>query len=165
MNRRKPGLSIEQHRMIGLELARIADRLVSLCIEIGRAYPKNSRVYRLAIRPPSSGPGQVLDQLRSEMENHMFAEYPADSRANTSVYYPPAEMRREEAPAAKVERPWVVAMECGCTADSPGTIKRVHYVFGPFSSREQAEEFARSWSGRRDVHVFRLWPPRIVPTP
>lgn len=92
MPRRKPGLSLERHQQIGLELARIADRLTELSVEIGNAYPVNSPVYRLAMRP---GPDEALFRLRAALENRMFGEYPDDPRATVQVYFPSQKTRRE----------------------------------------------------------------------
>ena len=86
---RKPGLTFERHREIGLELARIRDQLTELMCEIGNAYPKASEPARIAqtvTRP--------LDRLRSTLESRMFAEHQGNNEATTHVYYPSPEARR-----------------------------------------------------------------------
>jgi hypothetical protein len=85
---RKTGLDIPRHQEIGLELARIRDRLTILSAEIGNAYPKDSKTARLAGR--IVGP---VDQLRAELDIRMFSEHPDDDAATTYVYYPQPETR------------------------------------------------------------------------
>jgi len=85
----KPGLSIERHQEIGLELARVRDQLTALACEIGNAYPKASEAGRIAqtmTRP--------IDRLRGALESRMFAEHQGDGEATTHVYYPSPETRR-----------------------------------------------------------------------
>jgi len=90
---RKRGLNIERHQEIGLELARIQDRLTTLGAEICNAYPVNSPVYRLAANSPSSRAFRGILSLRSELENLMIAEYRGDPRATARVYFPLQEAR------------------------------------------------------------------------
>lgn len=85
-SKRKSGLSIERHRQIGRELARIQDWLTCLDVEIDNAYPRKSRVSNLCYR--LWRPGSVICQLRMELENRMFEEYPDDPSAITHVYFP-----------------------------------------------------------------------------
>jgi hypothetical protein len=82
---RKNGLPADRHREIGLELARMRDRLIALTGEISGAYPKNSRAGRLAARTEDP-----IDRLRIEMENRWFAENPD---ATASPWFPSAELR------------------------------------------------------------------------
>jgi hypothetical protein len=88
MSSRKSGLDITRHQEIGLELARIRDRLTVLSAEIGNAYPKAGKAARLADR--LTGP---IDRLRAELDSRMFAEHPGDGRATVHVYYPHPETR------------------------------------------------------------------------
>lgn len=84
---RKNGLPSERHHAIGLELARMRDRLTALTVEIMNAYPKGSRPYELAehaVRP--------VDELRSELDRRFFAEHPY---ATPDAYYPPPELRNQ----------------------------------------------------------------------
>lgn len=85
MTTRENGLSAGRHHEIGLELARMHDRLTTLSVEIGNAYPKGSAAYRRAMRVT-----QPLDNLRSELDDRHFAEHPD---ATGGAYYPPAEQR------------------------------------------------------------------------
>jgi hypothetical protein len=94
-SRSKPGLDITRHQEIGLELARIRDRLNTLGVEIANAYPKSSRLSRLALAMPDS-----VDKARSALDNQVCAEHPADP-ANTYVYYPrPHDRRTSDEPSA-----------------------------------------------------------------
>lgn len=83
---RKTGLSADRHREIGLELARLRDRLLTLTAEIAAAYPKSSRAGRLTAHPEDS-----IDKLRIVMENRWFAENPD---ATDSPWFPSSELRR-----------------------------------------------------------------------
>jgi hypothetical protein len=87
MTARKPGLSRARHHEIGLELARIRDRLTTLGVEIANAYPKSSPVSRLALAMPGS-----VDKARSALDDQACGEYPADPDA-TCWYYPQSEAR------------------------------------------------------------------------
>lgn len=88
MSSRKSGLDMGRHQEIGLELARIRDRLTTLSAEIGNAYPKGSKAARLANRVV-----EPLDQLRAELDSRMFSEHPDDDAASVYVYYPQPETR------------------------------------------------------------------------
>lgn len=89
--RRTTGLNMARHQEIGLELARIRDRLTVLSAEIGNAYPKDSKAARLAGRIVAP-----VDQLRSELDSRMFSEHPGDDRATVHVYYPHPVAREPE---------------------------------------------------------------------
>jgi hypothetical protein len=94
VNRRnKAGLRIERHQEIGLELARIQDRLTSIATEILNAYPVNSPVHRMLTGSPSSEALGGVFRLRCELENLMLARYPDDPRATTRVYFPARQAR------------------------------------------------------------------------
>lgn len=79
-DRRKRGLDITRYQAIGLELARMRDRLTHLSAEIGNAYPKASKPARLADRIV-----HPIDALRTELANRYFAENPD---ATTDPYWP-----------------------------------------------------------------------------
>jgi hypothetical protein len=82
---RKSGLPADRHHEIGLELARMRDRLTSLTVEIMNAYPRGSQAHRLA--SCAEGP---IDSLRAEMDRRYYAEH---SDASGSAYYPAPELR------------------------------------------------------------------------
>jgi hypothetical protein len=88
--RSKPGLDISRHQEIGLELARIRDRLTTLGVEVANAYPKSSRLSRLALAMPGS-----VDKARSALDNQVCAEHPADPDT-TYWYYPQSKVRWPE---------------------------------------------------------------------
>ena len=88
MSTPKTGLDMALHQEIGLELARIRDRLTVLSAEIGNAYPKDRMAARLADRVV--GP---LDRLRAELDIRMFTEHSNDDAATIYVYYPQPETR------------------------------------------------------------------------
>ena len=56
--------------------------------------------------------------------------------------------------------PWAVAWECGCASDPEGSVDSMHYIYGPYPTRQSAEEYARSIAehASRKIHVFPLWP-------
>jgi hypothetical protein len=82
---RKNGLPAGRHQEIGLELARMHDRLTELTAEIQNAYPKSSRTHRVADRTAG-----FLFDLRSELASRWFAENPG---VTMDAYWPPAESR------------------------------------------------------------------------
>ena len=86
---RKVGLTLERHKEIGLELARIRDRLTEIGCEIANSYPKDSKQARTAMAAT-----RPLDQLRSILDSQMLGEHGGDIRATTHVYYPSREDRR-----------------------------------------------------------------------
>jgi len=54
--------------------------------------------------------------------------------------------------------PWAVACECECGGDAQDSVDSVHYIYGPFTTRQEADDFAVSSRSWRRTHVFRLWP-------
>jgi hypothetical protein len=85
----KPGLTLERHREIGLELAVMRDRLAELGTEVANAYPASGPKGRL-------GRGLLkllaqFDQIRSDGENTMCAEH---GRGGIEAYYPTSEARQ-----------------------------------------------------------------------
>ena len=53
---------------------------------------------------------------------------------------------------------WLVAWECRCAGDPEGSAERLHYIFGPFATRDAAEEHARALPTARKMYIFPLWP-------
>lgn len=90
----KPGLSIERHHEIGLELAAINDRLAHLRTEVGNAYPRTGPKGRL-LRGLEKLHRQ-LGQVRSDGENTMFADH--GDAGSTFAYYPTRQTRDQERP-------------------------------------------------------------------
>ena len=66
MNQRKPGISVDRHRELGLELARISDQLTHIFTEIMNAYPKGqARTVTLKVVVTDSG-GQTAEAHTGE---------------------------------------------------------------------------------------------------
>lgn len=82
----KPGMNLERHQEIGLELALMCDRLTSLTTEVANAYPKESEFCRQMERLLSQ-----LRKVRSEGENAMFKQH--GEAGSTFFYYPTSETR------------------------------------------------------------------------
>lgn len=83
---KKTGLTLDQHRSIGLELARMRDRLIILTTMISNSYPK------ITARRTERAADQ-LDQLRAELDGRLATEHPNDF--NTHIYYPSQDQRNE----------------------------------------------------------------------
>ncbi len=87
MGIRKPGLSRERHEAIGAELFAIRNRLLTLGVEVGTAYPKNSRQYKAGMEATKS-----VDRLRNVLDDAVHAEHPhakpEEWQAINSIYYP-----------------------------------------------------------------------------
>jgi hypothetical protein len=78
---RKPGLTIERHRSLGLELARTSDNLTHIAVELSRAYPHLAR-HCTAI-------GKAIDALstvRCSLDSALAVEHPSEFA--TTVYFP-----------------------------------------------------------------------------
>ena len=90
---RKPGLTPERHRSLGLELALTSDRLTHISGELNRAYPRLARQYTAI--------GRAIDALstaRCSLDSALAVEHPSEFAP--TVYYPhPA--TRTAAPAAR----------------------------------------------------------------
>lgn len=76
--------------------------------------------------------------------------------------------REDEEPA--VARPWAVLMGCGCAGEPPESVSNVHYIFGPFTTRQAAAAWVAELlkdGGHRDLWVFPLswWGPGSGPEP
>lgn len=55
--------------------------------------------------------------------------------------------------------PWLVVWECKCDRNAQG-LDRAHYLIGPFSTREAAEEWAQT---ERDQGHEAVVPPTMRP--
>ena len=76
---KKPGLPLEQHEKLGLELQVMRDRLVSITVELSKAYPHK-------ISDIASKAYQVIDSLRNVLDDKVCGENPNFKNA-TKVYY------------------------------------------------------------------------------
>jgi len=85
---RKPGLALNEHISLGLELAQMRDRLTVLTATIGNSYPKTVKAAHHARRA-----AQQLDLLRSQLEDRCAVEHP--DNFETYIYYPTTEQRNE----------------------------------------------------------------------
>lgn len=92
----KNPLTLEQHRALGLELARTHDRLVKLSVDLANRYGKNGKIKTRAMAAH-----EQLSQLRSLLEEELLTEHPELERVEgLEVYYPRSETRRgEQAPS------------------------------------------------------------------
>lgn len=77
----KLGLTPEQHKTLGAELAAMRNRLVSIDVMISNAYPLASKPVHAAHRSYAA-----IDELRSMMDDVLFKDYP--EWAKPTVYYP-----------------------------------------------------------------------------
>lgn len=66
---RKKHYTFEQHQELGEELYHMRNRLIQIYCELGRAY--NRKLAGLAAKSYSD-----LDQLRCDLDNLVFQEYP-----------------------------------------------------------------------------------------
>lgn len=76
----KVGLEFDRHQEIATDIKHILNKLHKLSIELSRCYPLTQNPNRHALKAE-----RYLDELRSELEDRMFKEHPA--QANTHVYY------------------------------------------------------------------------------
>ena len=83
-------LDFESHLRMGIELASIRDRLVSLSVLISNNYPAGSRL-ELAARRMT----EKIDEVRSQFDNAVVHEFRDTLPINVlmSVYYPDPEDR------------------------------------------------------------------------
>jgi len=82
-SRSKKKMSFERHAEVGDELRRIRGFITKLTVEIANAYPVNGKKGK-AFRALRKAEWNI-DQVRSELENRMYEDYPQD--ATTRVYY------------------------------------------------------------------------------
>jgi len=77
-------LDFESHRHLGVELASIRDRLVSLSVLIRNSYPEGSSLDRAAMRMTKG-----IDAVRSLLDSEVFREFKnLTTNVLASVYYP-----------------------------------------------------------------------------
>lgn len=76
---KKPGLTLEQHDKLGLELQIMRDKLINISVELSKAYP-------LKISDISSKAGETIDVLRSALDDKVCQENPGIKDA-TKFYY------------------------------------------------------------------------------
>jgi len=95
MSARKTKMTLDEHREMGLYLARANDELVGRSVTISnsksKSDPRAGRVDR-SLKRAIDG----LRQARSELENMMFADYPEETRGQDAlqVYYPTQVIRQ-----------------------------------------------------------------------
>ncbi len=77
------GLTLLQHEVIGTELQKMRDQLVSLCVTISNAYGVTKS--RKAVRACTRAYEQI-DILRSELDDFVCQEHPNDSTV-TRTYF------------------------------------------------------------------------------
>jgi len=83
-------LDFDSHSRLGVELASIRDRLVSLSVLISNNYTAGSRLELTARRMT-----EKLDEVRSQLDNEVVREFENSLPINTllSAYYPDPEDR------------------------------------------------------------------------
>ena len=78
----KKRLTRAQHAKLGIELAKMRDRLVAMSVELSHAYPQP--IADAAVRAQTA-----VDRLRSKLDDIVFREYPdGTTKDNAGVYYP-----------------------------------------------------------------------------
>ena len=82
--KKKPGLTIEQHDRIGLELQTMRDSLLYLSSIIGAAYPRKEKVYKLSTKARD-----LLDEFRSALDDRAFVDHRelTDMTVINKLYY------------------------------------------------------------------------------
>jgi hypothetical protein len=76
---RKPGLTLEQHEKLGLELQIMSDRLVTISVELCKAYPRK-------IADVASKAGDTILGLRGALDDKVCQENPGLKEAE-KIYY------------------------------------------------------------------------------
>lgn len=76
---KKPGLTVDQHEKLGLELQTMRDRLVSISVELGKAYPRTISIF-------AAKAGENIDSLRNVLDDKVCQENPNLKNA-TKIYY------------------------------------------------------------------------------
>jgi hypothetical protein len=92
MAKRKPGLSLEQHKELGLELAAMRDRLVEIQTLLGNLYPIRGAASQAKRRIRRAT--NELDEARGELDSLVFREHPRE--AEPAIYYPARRRRQQE---------------------------------------------------------------------
>jgi hypothetical protein len=84
MSPNKKRMILDDHRRLGIELKAMRDRLVEITVRLGGVYQLNDRIVinaDLAWR--------AIDELRSTLDNYLFANYPAiPGKELMTIYYP-----------------------------------------------------------------------------
>jgi hypothetical protein len=80
-------LTLDEHRGLGLELAVMRDRLLSLSVDLANTYGETTPVGRAALASHDQ-----IDRLRSLLDSRLADENPVAFSA--SVYYPAPDARR-----------------------------------------------------------------------
>ena len=80
----KSTFSFEKHQDTGSKLKAVHRQLSTLIVEIGSSYPVGSKSCRLAEKA-----AKAIGELRSELENQLFRDFPARTSKDESrgVYY------------------------------------------------------------------------------
>jgi hypothetical protein len=84
MGKRKPGLTLEEHKAIGAELKAMSERLAKLSVQVTTAYSVSSRHGGYSISGIHKA-AKGVDSARCWLEECLFDDCPAD--ADTSIYY------------------------------------------------------------------------------
>lgn len=79
--KKRPPLSLDEHRQLGLELSEMRNRMVTLAVDLSGRY-RQTRSPRRALRAQAA-----LDDLRSELDNQLLRDHPDDFEPR--VYYRP----------------------------------------------------------------------------
>jgi hypothetical protein len=81
---KKPKFSFDKYKNIGSKLKRIRNDLLTLSVEVDNAYPHTSKVAR-----GSTKAVEALDKLRSDLENQMCTDYPAETSGDNwkGIFY------------------------------------------------------------------------------
>jgi hypothetical protein len=82
---KNPPLTIQRHKEIGARLAENLGWLVSLSIEVQKAYGKTSRLARTADRALLS-----ISRLRHHLDEQCYQDYPKE-KESIYFYYPNAQ--------------------------------------------------------------------------
>lgn len=80
MPKRKPGLTLDEHRQAGAELKAMHQTLVKLIVQLGAAYPVTGPINRRVKKVQGA-----LSELRCALDDQVFKDHP--TRATTRVYY------------------------------------------------------------------------------
>ena len=79
--KRKPGLTLEEHRDLGILLKQVRSTLLTQGVSVANKYPKGSRVARLALAAHAA-----VDKLRVELDSVVHAENRTEPRMK-DVYF------------------------------------------------------------------------------
>lgn len=76
----KPGLTLEEHRLLGADLSAMQARLTSVVVQIGNSYPVDAKVVRRV-----NHVSDALSDARCELDKLVFQEH--DWEATPEIYY------------------------------------------------------------------------------